>query len=87
MNKTPFLLPCEEARRLFDISWNAPLDQHGILYANYLEHLAECMKCKDIFSFTPEEQVKLHKDAGGFRRGAELLKKGMRECDDARRDS
>ena len=67
-------IPCSEGRRLFSIAWEAPAEDHGTLYADYLEHLSECKECRDTFKITDVDIQRLKNDADGYRGGAEVLK-------------
>lgn len=66
---------CSEGRRLFSIAWGAPAEDHGALYADYLEHLTKCNECIATFKLTDANIQRLKNDAEGYRRGAEALKK------------
>ena len=66
-------IPCLEGRRLFNISWRAPAEKHGLLYADYLEHIATCKECISAMKFTDRDIQVLKRDAEGYRRGANEL--------------
>ena len=66
---------CSEGRRLFSIAWDAPAEDHGARYADYLEHLTKCNECIATFKLTDANIQRLKNDADGYRRGAEVLKK------------
>ena len=72
-------VPCSEGRRLFSIAWEAPAEEHGILYADYLEHLAKCKECIATFRLTDADAQRLKADADGYRTGAEMLNKMRRK--------
>ena len=67
-------LPCAEGRRLFKISWDAPAEKHGILYADYLEHIATCKECEIGLHLSDMDIQDLKCDAEGYRRGAKIVK-------------
>lgn len=68
-------VPCSEGRRLFQIAWEARAPDHGMLYADYLEHITKCKECIATFRLTDADIQRLKTDADGYRGGAEALRK------------
>ena len=75
-------VPCSEGRRLFSIAWGAPVTDHGMLYADYIEHLTKCKECIATFKLTDMDIQRLKNDADGYRRGAELLRRREEEAEE-----
>ena len=71
-------IPCQEAIRLFDLAWRAPMAEHGKLYADYLEHLANCGECGDAYQITEDDAQRLLEDVAGYRKGAEEMEEWKR---------
>ena len=72
-------VPCAEGRRIFQIAWEARTEDHGTLYADYLEHLVKCKECIATFKLTDADIQRLKTDADGYRTGAEMLNKMRRK--------
>ena len=67
-------IPCAEARDLFSVAWEAPVEKHAEAYADYLEHLTSCKECMATFRLTDEDIGGIKQDVIGYRKGAEDMR-------------
>ncbi len=72
-------VPCSEARRLFSIAQEAPVEERGRRYADYLEHLTKCDECIATFKLTGKDIQRITEDVKGYRRGADEMGTYMKE--------
>ena len=67
-------VPCSEARRLFLLAQEAPVEENARRYADYLEHLTKCSECIATFKLTDKDIQRITRDVNGYRDGAAMVR-------------